>query len=127
MHYDDAKQVQAPALLWNIVNDVGISWNGIVLPPKRTLRFVDTESGQPLGRIALGGFVSGLSDDQGFAVHEESRVAYYEMPPRRDYWWLAAWSLGPIAAVWLMRVLRRRIRTIRPLTSTSPRTTSFSL
>jgi hypothetical protein len=109
LHYDDAKQVRAPARLWQIVNDVGISWNGVVLPPRRTLRFVDTETGKPFGRIATGHFVSGLADDRGFAIHEESRVAYYEMPPRRDYWWLVAWSIGPIAFVYSMRLLRRRI------------------
>jgi WD40 repeat protein len=113
VHYDDAKQVQAPARLWQIVNDVGISWNGIVLPSRRTLRFVNTESGKPIGRIATGHFVSGLSDDGGFAIHEETRVAYYDLPPKRDLQWLAAWSLGPIAAIWLPQILRRRIRLIR--------------
>jgi hypothetical protein len=113
VHYDEKQMVRGPVWLRRVVNGLGIRWDGVLLPQRMTLWLVDSESGRPIGRLGSGFVISGLADEGGFAIQEENRVAYYKLLPPRDFRWLATWSLGPIASVWLMRALRRRTRMIR--------------
>jgi hypothetical protein len=65
-------------------------------------RLADTESFQEVHAVVF--------DDarQQVCVLGSKTIAWYSLPPRRDWQWLVGWGVGPPLVVWCIRRVRRR-------------------
>jgi hypothetical protein len=117
LYWKDSRPVKAPLRLHQLVDSLGVFWNGNLVPSRRSLEIVNVGTGQSFGEIADGNLFGGVTTDRGFAIREDSRIAYYDLSPKWDFMWLVKWGVLPVAGVWMILLLlptfQRRNRLIR--------------
>lgn len=113
LYWKDSRPVKAPLRLHQLVASLGIVWSGNLVPPRRSLEVVNLDTRQALGEVVDGNQLGGVTAEGGFVIREDSRIAFYDLPPKKDLVWLVKWAVLPVAGLWMF-VFYRRIRTKRP-------------
>jgi hypothetical protein len=105
----------APKPLVEGLKRLGVNWSGIIGDPQYACGIHDSETGRRIGFIDSEILRMAYLVPGGVMVNPPAgrTLRFCAFPPRPNWSWLTAWSLGPIAAVWVTQALRRRIRLIR--------------
>jgi hypothetical protein len=72
---------------------------------------LDRRHGKVLGILPRnGGVLINDADGRGFTYATLDSIAYYRLPPRRNWWWLARWAFAPPALTAVVVLFRQRRR-----------------
>jgi hypothetical protein len=87
------------------------------LPVRPGFRLIDAQSQTPIADLgepipSKGAHPTFLKAERGFLLERNGQTHYFDLPPKRNWPWLAAWSLVPPASLFvvaggLRRVIRR--------------------